>query len=44
MLGKKLTLNDVLYVPELNCNLVIVAKLRKYLKCLVKFFDDLCVL
>ena len=37
-------LNEALYVPKLNCNLLLVAKLCKDLNCVVTFFDESCVL
>ena len=37
------SLNDVLHVPELNCNLLSVARLCKDLNCVVTFFDESCV-
>jgi len=43
-LGEKMCLNEVLYVPELNCNLLSVAKLCKDLNCAMTFFDESCVL
>ena len=43
-LGDKLTLNNVLYVPTLQCNLISIAKLCKDMRCLVTFSDDNCVL
>ena len=38
------TLQEVLYGPELNCNLLSVAKLCRDLKCTVTFSDKSCVL
>ena len=43
-LEKGRSLRDVLYVPELNCNLLSVAKLGTDLNCIVTFFDDSSVL
>ena len=43
-LDTKLKLNNVLFVPKLNCNLVSVSKLCKQLNCTVTFFDDCCVI
>ena len=37
-------LNNVLFVPKLNCNLVSISKLCKELNCAVTFFDDCCVI
>jgi len=44
LLEEKGPLKDILCVPELNCNLLFVANLCKYLNCVVTFFDDSCVL
>ena len=38
-----LTLNSVLYVPKLNCNLLSVSKLIKDLNCAVDFRSNACV-
>jgi len=43
-LGEKLKLNKVLYVPNLNSNLVSVARMTKDLHCTITFFDDHCIL
>jgi len=43
-LGENVSLKEVLYVPELNCNLLSVAKLCKDLKCAVTFVSESCVL
>ena len=43
LLEEKASLKDVLYVPELNCNILSVAKLCGDLNCVVTFFDDFCV-
>jgi len=40
----KTSVRDVLYVPELNCNMLSVAKLGKDLNCAMTFFDKSCVL
>ena len=40
----KITLTNVLYVPNLNCTLLSVAKLLKQTRCLVVFIDALCIL
>jgi len=44
VLGERIKLNKVLYVPSLKCNLVSIAKLCKELNCSVTFYDDFCVL
>ena len=44
LLEKKGPLKDVLYVPELNCDILSVAKLCKDLNYAMTFFDDTCVL
>ena len=43
-LGDGIKLDNVLYVPNLNCNLVSVLKLCKQLNCDVTYFDNFCVL
>jgi len=43
-LDGKGSLSNVLYVPELNCNLLSVANLCRDLNCIVTFCDDSCVL
>ena len=43
-LNNRMTLNSVLYVPSLKCNLIFIAKLCQELNCSVTFFDDFCVL
>ena len=40
----KITLTNVLYVPNLNCTLLSVAKLLKQTGCLALFTDTLCTL
>jgi len=44
VLGERIKLNKVLYVPSFKCNLVSIAKLCKELNCSVTFYDDFCVL
>jgi len=44
LLEEKASLKDVLYIPELNYNLLSVAKLCRDLNCAVTFFDIFCVL
>ena len=43
-LGDRIKLDNVLYVPNLNCNVVSILKLCKQLNCLVIYFDDFCVI
>ena len=43
-LSDKLTLRNVLFVPNLNCTLLSVAKLLKQTDCLAVFTDTLCML
>lgn len=43
-LSDKLTLYKVLYVPDLNCTLISVAKLLKQTNCLAMFTDTICVI
>ena len=40
---KDLTLNFVLHVPNLDCNLLSISKLTRDLNCVAKFFPNLCV-
>ena len=42
-LNPKLILNEVLYVPTLDCNLILVAQLLNELYCMVTFTKRLCV-
>jgi len=44
VLGEEIKLDNVLYVPKLNCNLVSVSKVCKQLNCTVIFFDDFSVI
>ena len=41
---EKFKLSKLLFVPNLSCNLVSVAKITKELNCTVTFFDDSCIL
>ena len=43
-LTSKLILNNVLFVPELNCNLILIAQLVNDNFCEVKFTKQLCVI
>ena len=43
-LSEKLVLYNVLYVPDLKCTLISVAKLLKQTNCLAMFTDTICVL
>ncbi|XP_010268113.1 PREDICTED: uncharacterized protein LOC104605176 [Nelumbo nucifera] len=43
-LGKLLILKHVLYVPNLNCNLISVSQFIGELKCTVTFSDKMCVM
>jgi len=42
-LGDGIKLDNILYVPNLNCNLVSI-KLCKQLNCVVTYFDEFCVI
>lgn len=42
-ISKILTLHNVLYVPNLSCNLVSISKLTRDLKCCAKFSLNSCV-
>ena len=37
-------INEVLYIPNFNCNLLSVSRLLKELQCAVSFFPDFCVM
>lgn len=43
-LSDRISLHDVLYVPDLNCSLISVSKLLKHSNCFAFFTDTLCVL
>ena len=43
-LNSNVTLHDVLYVPNLNCNLISIAQLVDELFCAVTFAHKLCVI
>ena len=43
-LGENFNLSKVLFVLDLSCNLVYIAKITKELNCIVTFFDDSCIL
>lgn len=43
-LEKAGTITNVLCIPKLKHNLLLVSKLTRDLKCAVTFFPDLCVL
>ena len=43
-LSEKLKLDHVLFVPNLNCTLLFVAKLLRQTGCLAVFTDTLCIL
>nr|XP_004513812.1 uncharacterized protein LOC101489272 [Cicer arietinum] len=42
IISKDITLNSVLYVPKLNCNLLSISKLTQDLNCFTKFLPHLC--
>ena len=42
VISKDLTLNSVLYVPNLGCNLLLVSKLTYEHNCVAKFSSNLC--
>lgn len=42
IISQNITLNSVLYVPTLDCNLLSISKLTRDLKCVTKFFPNLC--
>jgi len=43
ILGGKLKLSDVLYVPYLQCNLISIARVCKDLSFSLAYFDDICL-
>jgi len=43
-LGENIYLRNVLYVPNMNCTLIYVAKLMRDLSCTVTFTNKLCVM
>lgn len=43
-LSDRISLLDVLYVPDLNCSLISVSKLLRNSNCFTFFTDTLCVL
>ncbi|XP_021713765.1 uncharacterized protein LOC110681914 [Chenopodium quinoa] len=43
-LAHGLTLQNVLYVPQLNCNLISITQLTDDTKCVVQFTNNLCVI
>ena len=43
-LGDEIKLDNVLYVPNLNCNLVSESKLYKQLNCAMTYLNDFCVI
>jgi hypothetical protein len=44
VLGENMTINRVLYVPRLTCNLISFSQLIKDLNCVVTLTDKLCVI
>jgi hypothetical protein len=42
ILSPNITLESVLYVPKLDCNLLSISKITRDLKCVTKFFHNLC--
>ncbi|MFS8004213.1 putative RNA-directed DNA polymerase [Helianthus anomalus] len=36
--------NNVLYIPDFKCNLLLVSRLSRDLQCVVSFFPDFCVM
>jgi hypothetical protein len=42
-ISKDMILKSVLYVPNLDCNLLSISKLTRDLKCMAKFFPNFCV-
>lgn len=42
IISKNITLDFVLYVPKLDCNLLSISKLTRDLRCVAIFFPNLC--
>ena len=42
--SETISLNDVLYVPKLDCTLILVSKLLKHINCFALFTDAICLL
>ncbi|KAI5385008.1 hypothetical protein KIW84_071848 [Lathyrus oleraceus] len=42
IISPNITLDSVLYVPKLDCNLLSISKITRDLKCVTKFFSNLC--
>ena len=42
VVSKDITLNSVLYVPKLDCNLLSISKLTRDLNCVTKFLPNVC--
>jgi len=42
IVSKDITINDVLYVSKLDCNLLSISKITKDLHCVTKFHSHLC--
>ena len=43
VISEDITLNSVLYVPKLDCNLLSISKLSNDLNCVTKFSPNVCV-
>ena len=43
VISEDMTLNLVLYVPKLDCNLLSISKLTNNLNCVIKFSPNVCV-
>ena len=44
VVSDRLSLKEVLYVPDLNCSLISVSKLLKHMNCFALFTDAICLL
>ena len=42
IISQNITLESVLYVPKLDCNLLSISKITRDLKCVTKLFPNLC--
>ena len=42
-INSTITLNSVLHIPSLSCNLISISKITKELNCVVNFSSSMCV-
>ena len=43
IISKDITLNSILFVPNLDCNLLSVSKITRDFNCITKFSSNICV-